>query len=60
MKILQAIFDLLDCLLYIAAGVGIFIAAFNGSMIWVCVCGFILIDEGITFFYRKITRRNNA
>lgn len=56
MKKLKAIADLFDCLIYIAVSVGIFVAAFNGSMIWVCVCGFILVDEGITMVVRNISK----
>jgi hypothetical protein len=56
MKIFHSIIEMLDALCYIAASIGIFVAAFKGSMIWVCVCGFVLIDEGITMLYRKLTK----
>lgn len=38
----------LDAIYYIVAQVGIFIAAFRGSLIWVCVFGFCLIDGALT------------
>ena len=56
MKKLNAIADLLDSLLYIVASIGIFVAVFNGSIIWVCVCGFILIDEGIMLVCKKLSK----
>ncbi len=53
MRLLYLIANLLDNLLYIAASICIFVAAFKGSIVWVCVCGFILIDEALTFIHRE-------
>ena len=49
--------DLLDGLVYIAASIGLFVAAFSGSMIWVCACGFLFIDESITMACVRLERR---
>lgn len=53
----RKIIDLLDGLVYIAASIGLFVAAFNGSMIWVCVCGFLFIGESITMACIRLERR---
>lgn len=42
-----------DSIFYLMAQIGIFVAAFNGSLVWVCVCGFCLIDGGITLLFGK-------
>lgn len=52
----RKIIDLLDGLVYMAASIGLFIAAFNGSMIWVCACGFLFIDESITMACVRLER----
>lgn len=45
------IIKLLDCIYYLVAQFGIFISAFNGSLIWVCVFGFCLIDGAIAMVF---------
>ncbi len=52
MKLLRA----LDCILYLVSQIGIFVAAANGSLIWVCFFGFCLIDEGLTILSWRITK----
>ena len=51
--------DILAGLTYIAASIGLLIAALNGSMIWVCVCGFLFIDESITMACIRLERRGS-
>ena len=47
----------LDSILYLGANVGIFIAGFRGLLIWVCVCGFILLDEALTILFADAYRK---
>lgn len=41
----------LDSIYYLVSQIGLFIAAFKGSLIWVCVFGFCLIDGALALIF---------
>ena len=44
---------MLDAIYYLAAQIGIFVAAFHGSVVWTIACGFILIDGALTILWEQ-------
>lgn len=60
MKKFIAVISFLDALIYLSAQIGIFVAAAKSSLIWVCVCGFIVVDEAITIAARWIVEAQHV
>ena len=43
----------LDAIYYLAAQIGIFVAAYRGSVAWTIACGFILTDGALTILWEQ-------
>lgn len=54
MRTSEIIVRIKDNLLYILAGIEMFVSAYRGSLLWVCAWGFLLIAESVALAVHRL------